>query len=209
MVSFFGNIFRQIIPLSIRHTPMPGTILFLQAPRVHTSGVSGPQPQAFARAEEAVLGASFNTQSQAPDSGGGCPGHFFQHPVPGTRHSGCFVARCSFEIHSFLTGPIQGPGYTPFARIYGRAFGFRQRTRFNAQAKASDIHLLSLRASMEELSASFNAQDQAPDDPHAQDHPCAPWIFRRLTSACKVTHEACHPAPLSSTSVTRQCTGTF
>ena len=70
-VSFFGNIFRQIIPLSIRDTPMPGTILFLQAPRVHTSGVSGPQPQAasnrFARAEEAVLGASFNTQSQAPD----------------------------------------------------------------------------------------------------------------------------------------------
>ena len=70
-VSFFGNIFRQIIPLCIRHTPMPGTILSLQAPRVHTSGVSGPQPQAasnrIARAEEAVLGASFNAQSQAPD----------------------------------------------------------------------------------------------------------------------------------------------
>ena len=70
-VSFFGNIFRQIIPLSIRHTPMPGTFSFLQAPRVHTSGVSGPQPQAssnrVARAEEAVLGASFNEQSQEPD----------------------------------------------------------------------------------------------------------------------------------------------
>ncbi len=90
MVSFFGNIFRQIIPLSIRHTPMPGTILFLQAPRVHTSGVSGPQPQAFARAEEAVLGAPFNTQSQAPDSGGGCPGHFFQHPVPGAKRRQTF-----------------------------------------------------------------------------------------------------------------------
>ena len=38
--------------------------------------------------------------------GGGCPGRFFQHPVPCTRHSGCFVASCSFEIHSFLTGPI-------------------------------------------------------------------------------------------------------
>ena len=48
---------------------------------------------------------------------------------------------------------------------------------FNAQAKAPDIHFLSLRASMEELSASFNAQDQAPDDSHAQDHPCAPCIF--------------------------------
>ena len=70
-VSFFGNIFRQIIPLSIRHTPMPGTTSFIQAPRVHTSGLSGPQSQAtsnrFARAEEAVLGASFNTQSHAPD----------------------------------------------------------------------------------------------------------------------------------------------
>jgi hypothetical protein len=30
---------------------------------------------------------------------------------------------------------------------------------------------------MEELSASFNAQDQAPDDLHAQDPQCAPYIF--------------------------------
>ena len=43
------------------------------------------------------------------------------------------------------------------ARICGRALA-----SFNAQAKAPDIHLLSLRAYMEELSASFNAQDQAP-----------------------------------------------
>ena len=30
---------------------------------------------------------------------------------------------------------------------------------------------------MEELSASFNAQDQAPDDLHTQDRQCAPCIF--------------------------------
>jgi hypothetical protein len=36
---------------------------------------------------------------------------------------------------------------------------------------------LSLRAYMEELSASFNAQDQAPDDFHAQDRQCDPYIF--------------------------------
>jgi hypothetical protein len=30
---------------------------------------------------------------------------------------------------------------------------------------------------MEELSVSFNAQDQAPDDLHAQDRQCAPCIF--------------------------------
>ena len=30
---------------------------------------------------------------------------------------------------------------------------------------------------MEELSASFNAQDQAPDDFHAQDRQCAPCTF--------------------------------
>jgi len=47
------------------------TILSLQARRVHTSGVAGPQPHAasnrIARAEEAVLVASFNVQSQASD----------------------------------------------------------------------------------------------------------------------------------------------
>jgi len=35
-----------------------------------------------------------------------------------------------------------------------------------SQTLASDFHLLSFRAYMEELSASFNAQDQAPDDFH-------------------------------------------
>jgi hypothetical protein len=30
---------------------------------------------------------------------------------------------------------------------------------------------------MEELSASFNTQDQSPDDPYSQDHRCVPCIF--------------------------------
>jgi hypothetical protein len=56
---------------SVRTFRTPVTILFLQSPRVHTSGVSGPKSQAssnrFTRAEEDVLGASFNTQSQVSD----------------------------------------------------------------------------------------------------------------------------------------------
>ena len=46
---------------------------------------------------------------------------------------------------------------------------------FNAQSKVPDISSPSMRASIEELSASSNAQDQAPDDPcHVQDSQCAP-----------------------------------
>ena len=44
---------------------------------------------------------------------------------------------------------------------------------FNAQAKAPDIHLLSLHASMEELSTSF------------QIHPCAPCIFVEKSRHCR------------------------
>jgi hypothetical protein len=100
--SLFGNLFRQIIPLSIWYTPTHGNILSLQAPTFYTTGVTD------------------------------------------TRHSGCYVARCFFAICSFLTGPIL---------------------------------LMSLRTYMEELSASFNTQDQAPDDPYAQDRRCAQCIF--------------------------------
>jgi hypothetical protein len=45
------------------------------------------------------------------------------------------------------------------------------------QSKAPDIHSLSLRASTEELSDSFNVQDQVPDDSYTQDHQFAPCIF--------------------------------
>ena len=46
---------------------------------------------------------------------------------------------------------------------------------FNDQSKDPDISSLSLRASKEELSVSFNDQDRAPDDPfHVQDSQCAP-----------------------------------
>ena len=40
-------------------------------------------------------------------------------------------------------------------------------------------------AYMEELSASFNAQDQAPDDFHAQDRQCAPCIFVENSRHCR------------------------
>ncbi len=56
------------------------------------------------------------------------------------------------------------------------------------------FHLLSLRAYMEELSASFNAQDQAPDDFHAQDRQCDPYIFVEYFRHCRQD-----PARLSST----------
>ncbi len=46
-----------------------------------------------------------------------------------------------------------------------------------SQTLVSDFHLLSLRAYMEDLSTSFNDQDQVPDDLHAQDRQCAPCIF--------------------------------
>ncbi len=45
------------------------------------------------------------------------------------------------------------------------------------QAKFPDIHLLSLCVSTEEILASVNTQDQDPDDPHTQDHQCAPCDF--------------------------------
>ncbi len=38
---------------------------------------------------------------------------------------------------------------------------------------------------MEELSASFNAQDQVPDDLHAQDRQCAPCIFVQNSHHCR------------------------
>ena len=38
---------------------------------------------------------------------------------------------------------------------------------------------------MEELSASFNAQDQSPDDFHAQDRQCDPYIFVEYSRLCR------------------------
>ena len=46
-----------------------------------------------------------------------------------------------------------------------------------AQSLASDIQLVSLHPYMEELSVSFNVQDQVPDDSYTQDHRCVPCIF--------------------------------
>ena len=88
-VSLFGNLFRQIIPLSIWYTPTHGTILSLQAPTFYTTAVTD------------------------------------------TRHSGCYVARYSFAICSFLTGPILSVGlsFDVVAHVYGRALGFFQHPR--------------------------------------------------------------------------------
>ena len=134
-VSFLGNLFRQIIPLSIWYTPTPGTTLSPQPPSFYTPGVFGLQSYAasnrFARAEEAVLGAPFNAQSQAPD-------------IPGV------------SLHA---------ASSPYA------------ASLQAQSLVSAIQLVLLREYMEELSVSFNAQDQAPDDSYAQDRRCAPCIF--------------------------------
>ena len=52
-----------------------------------------------------------------------------------------------------------------------------------AQALVPDIHLVSIRVYMEDLSTSFNSQDQAPDDSqapddtHVQDRQCVPRNF--------------------------------
>jgi hypothetical protein len=43
------------------------------------------------------------------------------------------------------------------------------------------IPMLSLRASSEELLPSFNAQDQAPDDPFDQDRQCDPRDFIEMS----------------------------
>ena len=65
--------FRQIVPLSIRYTILPGInhIPILQPPSFYIPGAPGPKPQAapqlVARAAETALGVSFNAQSQAPD----------------------------------------------------------------------------------------------------------------------------------------------
>ena len=133
-VSFFGNIFRQIIPLSIRHTPMTGTISSLQPPRVYTSGVSGPQSQAassrVARAEEAVLGASFNVQSQTPDiPGASSRAAFSKYTVSLQAHSKApdiHPLRTYGRAFGFLQRPSQSPGHSfdVVARVYGRALGF-------------------------------------------------------------------------------------
>jgi hypothetical protein len=122
-VSLFGNLFRQIIPLSIWHTPTHDTILSLQAPTFYTTGAFGLYPHEasnhIALTEKDVLGASFNAQPQTSD-------------IPGvTLH----------DVSSRYAASVQ------------------------AQSLASDILLVSLRAYMEELSTSFNTQDQAPDDP--------------------------------------------
>jgi hypothetical protein len=82
---------------------------------------------------------------------GGRPWCLSQCPVPGVRHSGRTVERCFFVLLSFF------------------------------QVLATDIHLLSLLAYMEELSASFNTQDLAPDDFSSQDRfftPCILYIHK-------------------------------
>jgi hypothetical protein len=117
---------------------------------------------------------------------GGYPGRFFQRPVTGTRHSGCYVARCFFAICSFLTDPIFSVGHSVgvVARVYGRPLVFFQRPRSSSWW------------------------------PLRPGSPWLPMYFRwyctqRLPSVCKVTNETRHPSPFPSTSVTRQCIELF
>jgi len=155
-VSFFGKIFRQIIPLSIiRYTPMSGTPSFIQAPGDHTAGVPGLQtraaPKCFARAEENALGASLNAQSQAQDIPGGSSSADF------SRHT------LSFRAHS------KAPD-----KISLRAYSEQLLGSLNAQSQAPDDPL-SLRAYIGLLWASF----------HAQDHQCDPHIFVDYNRFCR------------------------
>jgi hypothetical protein len=155
-VSFFGKIFRQIIPLSIfRFTPMSGTPSFIQAPGDHTAGVSGLQPRAapkcFARAEENALGASLNAQSQAQDiPGGSSSADFLRHTL-------------SFRAQS------KAPDIISLRACSEQLLG-----SLNAQAQAPDDPM-SLRAYIEMLGASFHAQDRQWD----------PYIFVEYLSHCR------------------------
>jgi hypothetical protein len=124
---FTGRWFRQITPLGIRNARSPGTNAIPKTPRLaHALGALGPMTQAapslFQRAAEVALGVSFNVQSQAPD----IPGASFRAPL--LRHTG-----------SFFTDPIQGPGYTLAARIYGRAFGLPQRPRSSSRRSVQNF----------------------------------------------------------------------
>jgi hypothetical protein len=56
------------------------------------------------------------------------------------------------------------------------AFSFYEAS-LQAQSKAPDIQFLSFHVSTEELLASFNTQDEAPDDPSIQDCRCVPLDF--------------------------------
>jgi hypothetical protein len=197
--------FRQITPMGIRNTRSLGTNDTSKAPRLaHALGALGPMPQAapqlFQRAEVVALGVSFNAQSQVPDIPGA------SSRIPSLRHTASLQAQSKApDIYSLRASTEE-----LLASLNSQA----QAPDDPSQILASDFHLLSLRAYMEEFSASFNAQDQAPDDLHDQDRQCAPCIFVRKfsplqTRTCKVTHQEGRLAPLPSTSVTRQCTGTL
>jgi hypothetical protein len=153
--SFFGKFFRQIIPLSIRYTPMSGTPSFIHPPGDHTAGVSGPQsraaPKYFARAEETALGASLNAQSQAPD-------------IPGVSSRADFLRHTlSLQTQSKVPDIISLLVYSE--QLLGS---------LNAQAQAPEDPL-SLRAYIEMLWAPF----------HTQDRQCDPYIFVEYFRHCR------------------------
>ncbi len=128
--NLFDKWFRQMIPMSIRHTILTGTnyIPTLKNPRLpHTLGAPDPKtqtiPQLFARAEEEALGVSFKDQSQEPDI-----------PLISTRKSlsiytGSFDSQSNFDtkiivdIHWIFRFPIQGPRYL-LTRYQRRTLGF-------------------------------------------------------------------------------------
>ncbi len=112
----FVKLFLQILPLSTEHTLflVNNFDSILQVPSFyHTLGTLDPKTPTFShhfvRAEEAALGVSFNTQSQAPD-------------IPGIS------SRTAF---SFYTTSLLDQSKSPDIQIlsYGRTFIFFQHPR--------------------------------------------------------------------------------
>jgi hypothetical protein len=123
-VKSFGKLFLQILPFSIQHTLLIGTTFatILQDPTFYnTLETLGPKPPAFSqnfvRAEEAVLGVSFNAQSQVPD-------------IPGIS------SRVAF---SFYTSSLQVQSKIPDIQFLSlRVFTEELLASFNAQDQTDD-----------------------------------------------------------------------
>jgi hypothetical protein len=102
----------------------------------HQSYFYGSKARAFLRSPRPHATRS---PPAIPAGCGGRPWRLFQRPIPGARHSGCFIARCFSAALSFLTGPRQGPGYILAARIYGRACVLPQRPSSSSRRSAPNF----------------------------------------------------------------------
>ncbi len=126
----FDTFFLQIIPLSIRYTPTPGTIfttLSPQALRFHTPGTSDPQSLATSnhvvRTEQTVLRVSLNTQSQATDI-----------PVVSSRAA---FSRCAVSLQDQSKVPDLHSLSSSTEELWSSSL-----SSFNTQSKVPDIHFV-------------------------------------------------------------------